>query len=73
MAKKYDGWDYASHPIEGKSYDELKADNARLRSVVTDLLESYLATFHGNKDELARRAEALLADQQTANELRSRD
>ena len=31
------------------------------REVMTNLLESYLATFGGNKDELALKAEALLA------------
>ena len=42
--------------------DRLEAENANLRGVVRDLLESYLATFGGNKDELAFRAERLLKE-----------
>ena len=51
---------YEPHPNDFPSYHELRAENARLRAVVRDLLESYLASFNGNKDELVLRAEKLL-------------
>lgn len=52
-------YNYSKKAIERKD-----AEIAKLRAVMRDLLESYLATFGGNKDELALRAEALLAPEQ---------
>jgi len=52
-------------PLRGspeEKIERLEAENAKLRAVVRDLLESYLATFGGNKDELAFRAERLLKE-----------
>jgi len=46
----------------GERIAQLEAENTELRAVVRDLLESYLASFGGNKDELAFRAERLLKD-----------
>lgn len=40
-----------------------KRETEQLRSVVRRLLESYLATFEGNKDALAHEAEALINGQ----------
>jgi len=42
--------------------ERLEAENAELRAIVRDLLTSYLASFGGNKDELALKAECLLKD-----------
>jgi hypothetical protein len=45
-----DGYAAAQHKID------------KLRSVLGPLLESYLASFGGNKDELALKAESLMKD-----------
>jgi hypothetical protein len=39
---------------------DARAENEHAKSVIRDLLTSYLATFGGNKDELAHRAELIL-------------
>ena len=42
---------------------KLRADGKEARAVIRDLLESYLATFEGNKDELVYRAEKIMVEE----------
>lgn len=52
---------YSKPAMDLKVEQAVAAERDRWRSVTERLLESYLATFNGNKDTLAHEAEQLLS------------